>query len=91
MDFLIELIGEILIEGSFELATNKKVSKWIRYPLLGILIVLYSMIIFGILFVGINSINENLMLSIILIIISILMLVGTIVAFRRKVNATEEE
>ena len=39
MDFLIELIGDVLIEGSFELATNKKVSKWIRYPILSLFII----------------------------------------------------
>lgn len=89
MDFFIELIGEILIEGSFELATNNKISKWIGYPILLLLIIFYSIIIFGILFIGINSINENLGLSIILIVISIVLLIGTIVAFRRKINSKD--
>lgn len=91
MDFFIELIGEILIEGSFELATNRKVSKWIRYPILSILIIAYSIIIFGILFVGINSLNENFWLSIILIVISLLLFVGTIVAIKRKINSKEDK
>lgn len=91
MDFLIELIGEILIEGSFSLATCKKVSKWIRYPLLGLLIIFYSIIIFGILFIAINSIDDNPILSIVLIIISIILFIGTIVAVRRKNNDKEEK
>lgn len=91
MDFFIELIGELLIEGSFELATNKKVSKWIRYPLLGVLIILYSIIMFGILFIGINSINENFWVSIFLIVISLVLFIGTIVAIKRKLNSKEKK
>lgn len=91
MDFFIELIGEILIEGSFGLATNKNVSKWIRYPILSILIIVCSIITFGILFVGINSLNENFWLSIILIVISLLLFIGTIVAVKRKLNSKSDE
>lgn len=86
MDFLIELIGEILIEGGFELATNKKVSKWIRYPILSLLVIFYTAIILGILFIGINYINENFWLSILLIIISLLLFIGTIVAIKKKIK-----
>ena len=32
MDFIIELVMELLLEGSIEISSNKKVSKWIRYP-----------------------------------------------------------
>lgn len=91
MDFFIELIGELIIEGSFELATNKKVNKWIRYPLLGVLIILYSIIMFGILFIGINSINENFWVSIFLIVISLVLFIGTIVAVKRKLNSKEKK
>jgi len=91
MDFLIELIGDILIEGSFELGTNKKVSKWIRYPILTLLIIFYSVIILGILFIGINSINENFWLSIFLIVVSLVLFIGTIIAIKRKLNSKEEK
>lgn len=91
MDFLIELIGDILIEGSFELATSKRISKWIRYPILSILIIFYSVIILGILFIGINSINENFWLSIFLIVVSLLLFIGTIFAIKRKLNSKEEK
>ena len=91
MDFLIELIGDILIEGSFELATNKKVSKWIRCPILSLFIIFYSAIILGILFVGINTINENFWLSIFLIVVSLLLFVGTIIAIKRKLNNKDEK
>lgn len=91
MDFLIELIGEILIEGSFELGTNKKISKWIRYPILTLLIIFYSVIILGILFIGINSINENFWLSIFLMGVALILFIGTIVAIKRKLNSKEDK
>ena len=68
----------------------KKISKWIRYPVLALLILFYSIIIFGILFIGINNINVNLGLSLILIIAGILLLVATIMAFYRKFNEEEK-
>lgn len=34
MDILFEFILEFVLEGSIEISSNKKISKWIRYPLL---------------------------------------------------------
>ena len=34
MEYLFEFIAELLLEGSLEISKNKKISKWIRYPLL---------------------------------------------------------
>ena len=33
MDLLIELIFELVMETSIEIAQDKKVKKWIRYPI----------------------------------------------------------
>lgn len=84
MDFLIEFLGELLIEGSMELATNKKISKWIRYPLIMLLSIFYSIIIFEILYLGLKLMHENIIISMILILISILLLIGTFIVFYRK-------
>ena len=45
MEFLLELIFELLFEGSMEAAKSRKVPRWIRYPL----IVLLSLFILGVL------------------------------------------
>ena len=91
MDLIYEIILELILEGTLELSSNKKVPKWIRYPLLGVLIVLYSIIMFGILFIGINSINENFWVSIFLIVISLVLFIGTIIAIKSKLNSKEKK
>lgn len=38
MDILIETLIELIFDTSIELAKNRKISKWIRYPLIGLII-----------------------------------------------------
>ena len=52
MDLLIEIILELILEGSIEISSNRKVPKWIRYPLILILTILFSIIIVGIFILG---------------------------------------
>lgn len=46
MDLLFEFLFEIIIDGSAEICANKKISKWIRYPL-GILLLLFFIFVIG--------------------------------------------
>lgn len=41
MDLLFEIIMELFLEGSIEINSNERVSKWIRYPILVMLILLF--------------------------------------------------
>ena len=69
MEFIIELIMELFIEGSFELLPNKKIPKWIRYILGIILILFFGAIILGIIIAGfINIKNEPIGASVIMLI-----------------------
>ena len=36
MEFFLELVGELLLEGCLAVGSNKKNSKWVRYPLLAV-------------------------------------------------------
>lgn len=78
MDFLIEIILELIFEGTIEISSNQKVSKWIRYPLIYILILLVSLIIIGILILGMYLSKENIIISLILIISSIYLTIKVI-------------
>ena len=78
MDLLLEFILELILEGSIEISSNKKIPKWIRYPLIFIITALFLTIIIGILFLGMYMSKENILLSILLIIISIFLLIGSI-------------
>lgn len=86
MDFLIELIGEIFIEGLFELATNKKVPKLIRYPLLTLFILLYLALVGLLILLGIRLYFDNKLASFILFGLAIGLLIITIVSIRKKMK-----
>ncbi len=48
MELLLEIIFDLILEGSVEVAKNRKISKWIRYPLV-VLISLFIIAIIGLL------------------------------------------
>ena len=86
MDFLIELIGEIFIEGLFELATNKKVPKIIRYPLLTLFILLYSALVGLLILLGIRLYFDSKLASFILLGLAIGLVIITVVSIRKKIK-----
>ena len=83
MEFLIEILLDLLLEGSIEISSDKKISKFIRYPLIVVIILFFAVVIFGILILGIASLNENIYLGLLLIIISLIMLISAIIKFRK--------
>lgn len=82
MDLLFEIVVELLFEGSLEISSNKKISKWIRYPILVMLILFFGIVIVGMFVLGIYIFKDSIPLSVIIIICSILILVGCIIKFR---------
>ncbi len=59
MELLLDIIFELIVEGSVEVAKNRKISKWIRYPLV-VLISLFIIAIIGLLtFVGFALVFEG--------------------------------
>lgn len=82
MEFLIEFLCELLFEGSIEISSNKKASKWIRYPLIVLIIGFFCFVIFGLIFVGIMFLEKSLPASILVIGIGIAMFIMAIIKFR---------
>lgn len=95
MEILFDIIFELLIEGGQEICANKKISKWIRYPILFVLILFFSIVIFGIIFAGICIIKSSIGAGLILIVIGLMMLVWFINGFRKqyvkKVDKNKED
>lgn len=83
MDDLIEFILELLLEGGVELGSNKKVTKWIRYPLIFIISILFLLVVALIFYLGIWIYKESIALSIAFIILSVAMLYGSINKFKK--------
>lgn len=85
MDVVFEIIGDILIEGAFEICSNENISKWIRYPILILLTIFYSLIVGAFIYLGISFLKESLFISIIMFLIAtILITMISIVIIKNK-------
>lgn len=83
MDELIEFILDLLLEGGIELSANKKVSKWVRYPIIAFLFLFFTIVIFGMIILGILMIEESILVSFIFVACGIAMLIGSVIKFRK--------
>ncbi len=84
MDFIIELIFEFLFGGMIETSKSNKVPKFIRYPLI-VIILLFFVLVFGFIFiVSILAFKESIIAGILLIIIDLFLFVGSIYKFRKE-------
>lgn len=83
MELIFELIAEVLVDGGIEVGTNKKISKWIRYPILFILISLFLAVTFLVIFVGISIFEKSALGSILIIFVGIILFIGVIFRFRK--------
>lgn len=86
MEFLIDLIVEIIVEGLFELATNKKINKFIRYPLLALFIMLYLGMMLLLILLGISYYKENNFVAFILWGLALGLLIISVLGIRKKMN-----
>lgn len=71
MEIIFEFILDLMVEAGIEASANKKVSKFIRYPLIAIIVLLFLIIIFGLLYFGIITLKENVPIGLIFIILSL--------------------
>ena len=83
MDELIEFILELLLEGTVELSSNRKVPKYIRYPLIFLITLFFLVLIIGIFIIGILLIDENILVGLLFIVLSIIFGIGSIKKFKK--------
>lgn len=83
MDDLLEFVFEVLLELGEDVSSNRKISKWIRYPILVIIILFYIGVVGITLFVGLSSLKENAFLGLILILLSLFFVVGISIKIRK--------
>ena len=62
---------------------NKKISKWVRYPIVAILILFFAVVIFGLIFAGILSLKNSLVGGIFIIVVGLFLLGSCIYKFRK--------
>lgn len=84
MEIIIEFLVELLLEGTFEISKNRKVPKFIRYPLILLIVLLFIGVISLIFFTGILIYKETSKIcGILLILIGVALLVLSIIRFKK--------
>ncbi|MBE6713119.1 MAG: hypothetical protein E7580_06325 [Ruminococcaceae bacterium] len=83
MDFLFELIFELFAEGTVELSKCTKVPKWIRYPLIGIIVLFSAGILAIILFTGIAMLRSLPIVGILFIVLAVALAVIAVFKFKK--------
>ncbi len=95
MELLIELIFELILEGSTEVAKNKKISKWIRYPIAMILILFITAILSLLIFLGFELIFQEdkfaILGGIFFLIISIIFIISLIRNIRKELKIEKND
>ena len=83
MEFLMELLFELIFEGWFELSKSKKITKWIRYPLISLILLGFILVFLLIVLVGVLIWKENICFSLLMFGISIIFLCTGIKEFKK--------
>jgi len=86
MEDLFDLIFDILVE----ITSCEKVPKWIRYPLILIITLFFTIIILGLFVLGILFLKDNLIIGLMFIFISILLLFSGIKRIRRDIDENKQ-
>lgn len=84
MDLIIEILLELILEGTVEISSNKKVPKWIRYPLIFLIILVFTIIIVGIFVLGMLLSKDNLIIGILFILLSLFFAIMGTKKFKEK-------
>lgn len=91
MEYLIEAILDLILEGSIEISKNKKVPKWIRYPLIVLLCLFFMIVILGLLILGIYFLDKNIFIGLLFMLISIILGIGIFIKFRKEYKEKKNE
>ena len=84
MDLLFDIIFELLGAGAEEIIENKKISKWIRYPVIFLVSLVWLLIVGGLLVLGIVLINKSNIGAAVCILLGIFLLIISIIKFKNE-------
>ena len=86
MEFIFELLAEMLVEGGFAIGSDRKRSRWLRYAVLGLLMLFFAAIDLGLLLLGIRLCFSEPAAGWAFIILGSALTGGSIVMFRNKLK-----
>ncbi len=86
MEYIIEIVLELLLEGSFELTSTLQTPKWLRCPLIGF-ILLFFLGVLGVIFItAYLALKENIIIGLLIFLVGILFIVAAIYKFQKLYN-----
>lgn len=95
MDLILEFIFDLVLESSMEIAKDKKIKKWIKYPLAFLLSLFIIAVIGTIFFVGIMFIVDeeiNIKLAgVLFIVFDIVLIVSAIKKIKKELSTKNVE
>ncbi len=83
MDFIFELIFELLFEGAIDVSSNRKIGKWIRYPLILLIALVFAFVTGIIFFAAVLIYDKSIVVSIFFVILDLALLIGSIMKFKK--------
>ena len=84
MEFLIEFLVELILEGSMEISEDEKMPKLLRNMCFIILTLVFGVVTIGLFILGIYIGKENIYAGIFCIIIAFTLLISGIIKFENK-------
>ncbi len=91
MDYIIDLLVQLITDGTYDLSDTKETPKWLTIPLIIMILFILLGTIILIFTTGILSLKENKLLGIILLIISIVILIYCIYRFIHFIKIRDPE
>ena len=86
LEIVIEFIVTLFVDNTDDIIKNKKISKWIRYPVIFITILLCSLVTVVPIILGFILLNKNIIASIILILIGIIFITAIIYKIKKTIE-----
>lgn len=83
MELLFEIIFEIIFDIGIEVSKEKKINKWIRYPLTALIIIIFVAVILLLIILGLKTLKSNIILGIFFIVLGAFLLIGSMLKFRK--------
>lgn len=82
-EIIFEVILDVVVEGSIEVSKSSKIPKYVRYPLIGMILLFFSAVIGLILFTGVLVLDKSIFSGMLLISVGLLLLFLSIIKFRK--------
>ena len=83
MEFLIELLLDLVLEGSVEISSNRKIPKSIRWPFIVLIVLFFFVVIFGMFVLGMLILNKSLLGGVFIIVVNCIFIILGIKKFKK--------